>query len=699
MKTLLALIFITFSVYAYSNAPAEDLKIGDCVVTDYKNLDLTTKETKDCISELTEKGTTQQKTNNSIAVSIPSAAKSFISSSNTLISILIILSVIYALHKAMDYNSSNNKFKEFLTQKSMKVAVISFLVIIIGNDRYSTYALEKSLNYLNVTMLTYFETTNRINSQSESINNIATQENSSKFSNKISEISSSIYSSQFCAMKYKQELISEYNKRDLELITDVPELDCIEETYIKVLPHSLAGRENMLPLPFAVNYCSSKNDSVSVNCGRVNSKAENKNVANIIDEYSLKLATLANEYRAIICNQSLKIDKEKFEVYCRNYSDGAFNASSTDVLLSVYESKLRETVTNFQSALSIETIKYIKNKLNEARKENNNNDNLMLNTADQIKQFMSVNYDSAGYSSGIDSELNKIHFIKPSSKNLNVGSKSTQNTNSSAITNSADFYSYLASNSKLFFEINNSLLSDTFLDFDWLTDPKKLLGHYTDATKKENFKVDVNTFRAVDKNRTSLFTLGSAIKIAGALGEFQAKSKKIDAGIFPLMNTYGTVAIALSFYPEISSNIVIAYMLVIYIKLILIAVIVIVFKIIFTVFVNTEVESLFDEMINICFAIVLIPTSLFCAMLASSGIATVGIKVMESIGVLDSVSKIALLMSLSAIIILIIISAITFFKMFFETHNFLEELLKTDSDRITGKTDQIKNLASKFKQK
>ncbi|MGC3835652.1 hypothetical protein ACPSKX_16145 [Moritella viscosa] len=41
----------------------------------------------------------------------------------------------------------------------------------------------------------------------------------------------------------------------------------------------------------------------------------------------------------------------------------------------------------------------------------------------------------------------------------------------------------------------------------------------------------------------------------------------------------------------------------------------------------------------------------------------------------------------------------SFFKMFFETHNFLEEWLKTDSDKITGKTDKIKKLAKTATQK
>ncbi|SGZ15683.1 hypothetical protein [Moritella viscosa] len=697
MKKLLTLIFITFSFYAYANAPAEDLKIGDCVVTDYKDLDLTTKETKDCIYELNEKGTVQQQKNNSIAVSIPDAARSFISSSKTIIGLLITCFVIFGFHKAMDYKSSNHKFKDFLTQKSMKIAVVSFLTLIVSNSEDADYALEKSLDYLNVTMFTVLDTTNRINSQSESINNIAIQESNSKFTNKVSEISNSIYLSQFCSMQYKQEIISKYNERDSDLITNDPDLDCIEDTYTKVFPQSLAARANMLPLAFAINYCSNKNDSVSVNCGKVNSRSKNKSVEDIINKHSIKLTELANEYRDIICKQSLKIDKERFEGFCRNYSNGSFSESSTDVLLSVYESKLRQAVTQFQSDLSRETVRFVKEKIEKDKKSNSNNDNLMLNASDQIKQFMSVNYDSGAYSSKIDSELNDIYFIKPSNKNLNSGSITTQNTNSRKIHNTADFYSYLASNSKLFFEINNSLLSDTFIDFAWLTDTKTMLGSYSDAKNKKGFKVDVNTFRAVDKNRISLFTLGSGAKIVATVGQSQSESK--NTGIFPLLNTFGSVSIALSFYPEISSNIVIAYIVVIYLKLILIAVIVLVFKIVFTVFVNTEVDTLFDEMINVSFAIMIIPASLLCAMLASSGIAAIGINVIEFIGIMDNVSKAALLMNLTAIIFLIILSAITFFKMFFETHNFLEEWLKTDSDKITGKTDKIKKLAKTATQK
>jgi len=697
MKKLLTLIFIIFSFYAYSNAPAEDLKIGDCVVTNYKDLDLTTKETKACISELTEKGTKQQQKNNSIAVGIPSAAKSFLSSSSSLINIMILLSIIYAIHRRMDYNSTSNdgKFKEFFVKNTLKIAVISFIAIIVSNDDLSEYALGKSLDYLNATMLTQFDTSNRINSQSKSINNIALQESNSKFSNKISKISESVYFSEFCAMSYKQELISKYNKSDLDVITDDPELDCIEETYSKVLPKSLSDRANMQPLAFAVNYCSNKNDSVSVSCGKVNFKVENKKVSNIIDKYSLKLTALASEYRAIMCSQSKKIDEEKFEVYCRNYYEGVFSESSSDVTRSVYESKLRETVTKFQSDLSLEIIESARNELKKEKEDSKGNDNLMLNTADQVKKFMSVNYDSAGYSSKIDTALRNISFIKPSKENLNVGSISRQKINSNKINSSADFYAYLAENSKLFFEINNSILADTFQDYSWLKDSKTLVGYYSDATKKEDFKVDVNTFRAVDRNRVSLFMLGSGAKIAGTYGEYRAKGK--DAGIYSLLNTYGTVAIALSFYPEISSNIVIAYMVVIYLKLIITSAIVIVFQIMFTAFVSKDVESLFDEMINISFAIALIPISLVCAMLASSGIVVVGINVLESVGITDNVSYVSLFINLTAVMTLIIISAYTFYKMFFETHNFAEGLLNTNSDKITDQSNKVKELASTIK--
>lgn len=708
MKYIFSILIFTICFTANVGALEQDLMIGECNYSTQSNNSIrsSVKDNSECLKASLEQETLQNNLNKNIYGDVPEKLKSSYDSIKPYMGGLLVLIIIWKLISFQNEKNREDSKKEH-TNLLFKFSIFSLAVMALSELEILEDQMDKGLNVILHNQLLPLAVNNQLLEQSEAVKQTAIEANREIISDKIVEMSQSMFDSEMCSISYITKSMTSYNLDDLKYISD-PLLNCIEEYKSENADKTLFERNNRMLQSSAIEHCShvSKSSHI-VDCGQQYSHSENSDTDNVINKYSIEMAKLANQFHAVNCMDLKVSDKNNYETYCRDFKDDEFSLINTDNTIDDFDSLFSSTIESFiteysavlkiEMANSIEKLKLAKEKRRQHQRDKKvtkeiMKNNLMNSVFDQALLAMTVQNKNEDYSGIIKDAINNLQFTTPSRRDLETGRYIEDNISDYSVVETVDdYFSYLNNSSKQFFEDANDYVSNLLRQYVWIEDPKLSIGSYTDASGKKEYKVSSNVIASLQENSTSFLIVGTTIKVSVAVAKKFYKNMK-GLGTADLI---GSILIFLSFAPEILTYVFLGIAYSLTISVIIVSLIMLSIKVLTSYFLKIDVVYLGDEINEFYFKIQNITLSIIIPIAGVSMFGAITQVLIDNIEPLNSGYKsILALMNLSTYLFVIIMYLILQAYLMFWTYNYLSSKTESKFERIN---DNPKSLVKKGK--
>lgn len=713
MKYIFSILILTLCFTANVGALEQDLTIGECNYSIQSNTSIrsSVKDNSKCLKASLEQETLQNNLNKNIYGDVPEKLKSSYDSIKPFMGFLLALIIIWKLISFQNERNREDSKKEH-TNLLFKFSIFSLAVMALSELEILQEQMDKGLDVIVHNQILPLAVNNQLLEQSEAVKQHAIEANRTIISDKIIEMSQSMFDSEMCSISYKTKSMTFYNLDDLEYVSD-PLLNCIEEYKSKNSNKILFERDNRMLQASAIENCShvSKSSHI-IDCGQQYSHGNNIEINNVINKYSIEMAKLANQFHAVNCMDLKVSDKNNYETYCRDFKDDEFSLINTDKTIddfdSLFSSTIESFITEYSAVLkiymanSIEKLKLAKEKRRQHQRdkdaENNKftkekmKNNLMNSVFDQALLAMTVQNKNEDYSSIIKNAVNNLQATSPSRRDLETGRYLEDNiTDYSVVETVDDYFSYLNNASQPFFEDANDYVSNLLRQYAWIEDPKLTIGSYTDSTGKKEYKISSNVIASLQENSSSFLIVGTTIKVSVAV----AKKFYRDMKGLATADLTGSILIFLSFAPEILIYVFLGIAYSLTISVIIVSLIMLSIKVLTSYFLKIDVVYLGDEINEFYFKIQNITLAIIIPIAGVSMFGSITQVLIDHIELLNTGYKsILALMNLSVYLFVILSNLVLQAYLMFWTYNYLSSKTESKFERIN---DNPKSLVKKGK--
>jgi hypothetical protein len=691
MKHTISILIFTLLFSFSALAMEKDLTIGECNYSHQasKNLKVSVEENSKCLTEALAKKTEQ---NNKNKKTFSDASGKLKSSYDTIKPYMGGLLTLLLLYKLIQFLSPENRerAKQGGTDVLFKVSLFSLAVMIMSEVELIQDISDKGLNTVFHNMILPLAVNNHIKEQSDTVKQHAVESNRTIITEKIVDMSQSMFESEICAISYKTNLMTSYSLKDLKVVEANPVLRCIDDYKSKNSNKSITEMDNRMLLSSAINHCSQVSESSHlIDCGKQYSLGSSQDVTSVINKHSIRMAQLANEFHAVNCLILKGNNQNNYETYCRDYNNGDFSLIETNKTLSDFDTNFNSIVESFVSDYS----RVLKNEME--LKQKIVREGIMTSAYDQALEAMTITNRDEDYGTIIKDRVNELQFISPYRRDFETGRHlQSAVTDLKVIESVDDYFSYLNHSSLSYFENSNNFVSNLLRQFTWITDPKRLIGEYTDSLNEE-FKINADVLLAIQENRASFLAVGTTIKISVAMAKRALKKQGKPLGKLTMIDTIGSICIFLSFYKEILTVTFISIGYALFLPTIITALILISLKLLSSIFLKIDIIYLGDEINDIYFNIQNISLSLLIPIVGTSLFSNVIQHLIDNIEMLnDGYQSILAILNLTVYLIVCLgLLAVQIFLMFW-TYNHINAKSKSKSENIK---DNPKTLALKGK--
>ncbi|MBH0073984.1 hypothetical protein I6F48_00200 [Pseudoalteromonas sp. SWYJ118] len=691
MKHTISILIFTL-LFSFSALSMEkDLTIGECNYSYQasKNLKVSVEENSKCLTGALEKKTEQ---NNKNKKTFSDASGKLKSSYDTIKPYMGGLLTLLLLYKLIQFLSPENRerAKQGGTDVLFKVSLFSLAVMIMSEVELIQDISDKGLNTIFHNMILPLAVNNHIKEQSDTVKQHAVEANRTIITEKIVQMSQSMFESEICAISYKANLMTSYSLKDLEVIDANPVLLCMDNYKAKNSSKSITEMDNRMLLSSAINHCSQVSESSHlIDCGKQYSLGFSQGINSTINKYSIEIARLANEFHAVNCNILKNKNKNNYETYCRDYTNGDFSLIETDKTLGDFDTHFNFTIESFVTDYS-NIIKREMELIQKIVKEGK-----MASAYDQAVEAMTIPNRDEEYGKIIKDRVNELQFISPYRRDFETG-RHLQSlvTDLKVIESVDDYFSYLNHSSLSSFENANNFASNLLRQFTWITDPEKLIGEYSDSLNEE-FKINSDVLLAIQENKASFLAVGTITKISVAIAKRAFKKQGKPLGKLTMIDTIGSICIFLSFYKEVLTVTFISIGYALFLPTIITALILISLKFLSSLFLKVDIIYLGDEINDIYFNIQNISLSLLIPIVGTSLFANVIQHLIDNVDILNNgyQSILAILNLTVYLIVCLGLLAVQIYLMFW-TYNYINSKSKSKSENIK---DNPKTFALKGK--
>ncbi|MFW7524391.1 hypothetical protein ACODM8_09625 [Vibrio ostreicida] len=506
MIRIILLVFLIFSFSSYA-----EVSVSDCnLIVENIEMEKAIEKAQLCVEEAQKQNSEINQLNQKFFNDVESETRSTYQSAISIFGMFLGLFIaIKILMTAYQFKTKSNS-KETLKENVIAIVASSFILTVLVEQEQMKNAITTIGRMIYASMVTPLALLNTSLIDTDNVNFEVIKGNQTEIRAKAKEIRNHLIESELCALEQRQKSLSFYEFDEAVAYDTNKELTCFDD---KLTDSFESGRS---PLNQSILTCSINDSEIYADCGKLYLPENSDQVKQTISNYSARLNEWLNKMDGYVCNElTNQYTQEKTQSFCKE-----FNKNTSVFEMKTNESKISKLLTEQEVGfeLFIEDLESSISKdldvtgLNEAVD--------LLNVLDQIFSLFTSNSNIESINIALKNYIQSIYFTDPSVFNLLTKNyREELDSKPNQIDNVNDYFNYTKSFTLDLLKEDRSLKDIVLDQYNFLKDPKLLVGSYASESTSEGYNLHTNVLRSIRSVSIDLVKVGAGLKISAKISE------------------------------------------------------------------------------------------------------------------------------------------------------------------------------------